>query len=468
MSKKKKGSQNKLFNNFNAESDDFVLADLNTTEPDQELSPVPLSTFNDDGATIDGLLINSNIESKEGGDEQTLSDDVPLIDEVDVVDDFSNSDRFVVGPIEHEEEPKVEIKDTLSNNNAELKFDKTVEDLYFKDEINPEEITPEAAVRRIRVSINKKPGKPATPEPKKLELSFFGKEKKSYKSEEVGVQIKNAAPINYVVLGLCSAALLFAVFITYEIVHLESQISKLSNIMSVLEEDVSALTEKSSTLGSSNSGSSTVGNTGQENTQAIAPSAPLNKVEETTNPDVKKKLTDPVIEKPVKTKVKKIELPANTTVKTVSLNERPKKIKELLVVNKSVPTSHVLHKVSHYELQKAVKHELQQANKKLALENKKGVKPIITGSHIPKPKEQPSGPGWMVSLIAYEDERFAKRKAARLINQGIPVKVIPIHANKDKWYQLKVGGFKNKESAESYASKVKKSLKLSMVAVSFQ
>ncbi|MEI6543054.1 MAG: SPOR domain-containing protein [Methylococcales bacterium] len=138
------------------------------------------------------------------------------------------------------------------------------------------------------------------------------------------------------------------------------------------------------------------------------------------------------------------------------------------MVNKSVPTSHVLHKVSHYELQKAVKHELQQANKKLALENKKGVKPIITGSHIPKPKEQPSGPGWMVSLIAYEDERFAKRKAARLINQGIPVKVIPIHANKDKWYQLKVGGFKNKESAESYASKVKKSLKLSMVAVSFQ
>ncbi len=466
MSKKKKGSQNKLFNDFNAESDDFVLADLNTTETDQDLSPVPLSTFNDDEATIDRLLINSSIEPKEDYAEQALSDEVLLIDEVDVIDDFSDSDRFVVGPIEHEEEPKVELKDTFSNNNAGLKFDKTIEELYFKDEVKPEEITPEAAVRKIRVSINKKPGKPATPEPKKFKPSFFGKEKKGFKSEEVGVQIKNAAPINYVALGLCSAALLFAVFIVYEIVHLESQISKLSNITSILEEDVSALTEKSSTLGVSNSGSSTLGNTGQKNTQLITPSEPLNEVEETAKPDVKKKLTDPIIEKPIKTRVKKNELSVNTTVKTVSLNEPPKKVKELLVVNKSIQISHVPHKVSHHELHKAVKHELQKTNKKLALENKKAVKPIITGVHNPKPKEQPAGPEWMVSLIAYEDERFAKRKASRLINQGIPVKVIPIHANKDKWYQLKVGGFKNKDSAESYASKVKKSLKLNKVAVS--
>jgi len=474
MSRKKKGSQNKLFNDFNAESDDFVLADLNTGSSDQELSPVPLTTFNDDDATIDRLLINSNIESKEGDDEQTLSDDVLLIDDVDVTDDFSDSDRFVVGPIEHEEEPKVGVKDTIGSKNTDLKFDREIQELYFKDEKKPEEVIPEASVRKIKVSINKRTDKAPTPdlanEIRMPKAFSFKNEKKNYQSDDFGVQIKKVTHFNYVALGLSSAALLLGLFVSYKILHLEDKISKLSDLTSILEEDVSTLIEKSSALGNPNVGSTNTANTGQESTHLKSPPEPIikndkpiasaDKVEERVNPNIKKKVPTPIFEKPTKTKVKKVELPADKAVKTVLLNERPKKGKALLVANKNSLSSHDAHKASG--------HEAEKTHKKQALENKKPVKPVVVASHNPKPKEPPSGPEWVVSLIAYDNEHFAKRKAARLINQGIPVKVIPIHANKDKWYQLKVGGFKNKESAESYASKVKKSLKLSMVAVSFQ
>jgi cell division protein FtsN len=73
--------------------------------------------------------------------------------------------------------------------------------------------------------------------------------------------------------------------------------------------------------------------------------------------------------------------------------------------------------------------------------------------------------GWAVNLTAYEDQTYAKSKAAKFIQKGIPVKVIAVEMNKKTWYQLKVGGFKNKENAASYAAKMKKSFNLNSVSV---
>ena len=58
-----------------------------------------------------------------------------------------------------------------------------------------------------------------------------------------------------------------------------------------------------------------------------------------------------------------------------------------------------------------------------------------------------------------------KAKPQKLIQKGIPVKVIAVDMNKKTWYQLKVGGFKNKENAALYAAKMKKSLNLNSVSV---
>jgi cell division protein FtsN len=73
--------------------------------------------------------------------------------------------------------------------------------------------------------------------------------------------------------------------------------------------------------------------------------------------------------------------------------------------------------------------------------------------------------GWSVNLTAYEDLGYAKSKAAKYIQKAIPVKVIAVDMNNTTWYRLKVGNFKNKEEATSYATKIKKSLNLNSVSV---
>ncbi|MCX7107724.1 MAG: SPOR domain-containing protein [Methylococcales bacterium] len=73
---------------------------------------------------------------------------------------------------------------------------------------------------------------------------------------------------------------------------------------------------------------------------------------------------------------------------------------------------------------------------------------------------------WSVNLIAFEDQAIAKSKAAKFIENGIQVKITDIKKGNKTWYQLKVKGFKTKESAESYAVKVKKSQNLNTVSVS--
>jgi len=73
---------------------------------------------------------------------------------------------------------------------------------------------------------------------------------------------------------------------------------------------------------------------------------------------------------------------------------------------------------------------------------------------------------WSVNLIAFEDQAIAKSKAAKFIENGIQVKITDIKKGNKTWYQLKIKGFKTKESAESYAVKVKKSQNLNTVSVS--
>ena len=82
-----------------------------------------------------------------------------------------------------------------------------------------------------------------------------------------------------------------------------------------------------------------------------------------------------------------------------------------------------------------------------------------------KTNDAKSAADWAVNLTAYEDLSYAKRKAAKFIQKGIPVKVIAVDMNKRTWYQLKVGGFKNKENAALYAAKMKKSFNLNSVSV---
>ncbi|MCK4841393.1 MAG: SPOR domain-containing protein [Methylococcales bacterium] len=72
---------------------------------------------------------------------------------------------------------------------------------------------------------------------------------------------------------------------------------------------------------------------------------------------------------------------------------------------------------------------------------------------------------WVVNLVSFKQEWFAKRKATEFDSKGISVEVIPVMIKDVKWFRLRVKGFKTKYEAATYAVKAKKALNLSSVWV---
>lgn len=67
---------------------------------------------------------------------------------------------------------------------------------------------------------------------------------------------------------------------------------------------------------------------------------------------------------------------------------------------------------------------------------------------------------WVVNLVSFKQEWYAKRKAAEFDKKGIPANVIKVKVNGEDWFRLTVKGFKSKYEAAAYAVKVKKTLNL--------
>ena len=72
---------------------------------------------------------------------------------------------------------------------------------------------------------------------------------------------------------------------------------------------------------------------------------------------------------------------------------------------------------------------------------------------------------WFVNLIAFKNQADAKSKIAKFLEKGIHAKVNEVKVGDTTWYQINIGGFKDKDTANSYAGKVKKSLNLNAVSV---
>ena len=72
---------------------------------------------------------------------------------------------------------------------------------------------------------------------------------------------------------------------------------------------------------------------------------------------------------------------------------------------------------------------------------------------------------WVVNLVSFKQEWYAKRKAEEFKKKGIPAKVEQVKIKGKQWFRLRVKGFKSKYEAAAYAVKVKKTLNLSSVWV---
>lgn len=84
----------------------------------------------------------------------------------------------------------------------------------------------------------------------------------------------------------------------------------------------------------------------------------------------------------------------------------------------------------------------------------------------PTPKKMPvMQDNWVVNLVAFKQDWYARRKAEEYVGKGVPAKVIRADTKGEIWYRLSVDGFKSQSEATAYAARVKKTFNLDSVWV---
>jgi cell division protein FtsN len=633
MTKKQKLRRNGIAADFGGKEDDFILADLDVMRDQEELSPVPLNHFLDDEETIDRLLINSGFEANDELKEDDREPDALVIDDIDLADDFSGFDRFVIEPVEqaeqnrHRESEKISplnlqlvtdsdeipdeedaidrllvntgfdvndeqkeddgapdalVIDDASRANAfgenfegqnamavdagicdsegsELVLDKDATNVFLKKDENPEtvkleqvigettypeeaseslnnnsRITSLSAVKSEQEAIIKQINdfleeqnpiathagicdsegselvldkdvtnvflkKDENPEIKKQEQAIgettYPEEVSeslnnaaeistlsSVKSEQEAIRkqindyenkVKRANIISFTSLSIGLVALLSTVVMGVIVSSVQTKVSKLTELVSILEEDMSSIAERNSDMEINNSGSSSeqlyrkVNGLPEQFEQQTQFSSDIReskmKTVVTKQTTVNKSLGNPKIRASV---LEKKKLP-EATVEKVSAEKKAGLQRHLIEQSQSSTDLSKNHKTAVAKKQAANNKTIDNRKTKTHVVEKR--KPsettVKTTSAKKKTNNAKATADWAVNLTAYKERSYAKSKAAKYIKKGIPVKVIGVDMNNTTWYRLKVGGFKNKEEATSYAAKIKKSLNLNSVSV---
>jgi hypothetical protein len=442
-----------------------------------------LNHFLDDEETINRLLINTGFEAKDDLEENARESGTRVLDEIDLAYDFSGFDQFVIEPVEqteqnrHTETEEISVSDFHSiadfdeipdeedaidrllvnagfdandelkqddgkpgalviddisradgfdvnfeeqyamvadasifdSEESELAFDKDATHVYSVKAENPETAKQEQAVSETTYpeqaleSLNNHAG--ITP------LSSVRTEQGNIKKQinDYENKIKKAAIITYTSLSFGIVALLSIVVMGVIVSSVQTKVSKLTELVSILEEDMSSIAEKNSGMDINNSDSSI-----EQLNQKI------NGLPEQS--EEQSQFSSDMLE-----------------------NEMTAIVTKQATINKSMDN---------------------QKTKTHGVEKKKSSETTVrlTSAKKKTNNAQPAE-DWFVYLTAYKDLGYAKSKAAKFIQKGIPVKVIAVDMNHTIWYRLKVGGFKNKDEATSYAAKIKKSLNLNTVSV---
>ena len=242
-------------------------------------------------------------------------------------------------------------------------------------------------------------------------LSSVGFEQEVFKNQlnDYQKKLKKAAIITYTSLSFGVVALLSTVVMGVIVSGVQTKVSKLTELVSIFEDDMIGIAEKNTDIEINNSDFSIE----QLNQKISGLPEQLEKQAQFSSGAAKKRVT------------------AVATKQTD--------------LNKSINS------------QKIKTHGLEKTQP-----SKVTIKKVLTEK---KASITQATSDWSVNLTAYEDLSYAKSKAAKFIQKDIPVKVVAVDMNNAKWYRLKVVGFKNKKDATSYAAKIKKSLNLNTVFV---
>ena len=264
----------------------------------------------------------------------------------------------------------------------------------------------------------------------RLEQELFRKQLSSNENS-----FKKSTTVTYTSLCL-SIFIIFSMAATgFVIANLQTKVTKLSELVSILQEDVSELPDKNSN-------------------QAISDNAPpaelldqrFNDVSESNRQTVKDLMPDKKVSESNSLHISNSEIEQHLSEPSQSIEKIPVNNEAVIVKNvKSVP-------------KKGAK-QLSEESENISRVDKK----IITTKEVVK--KNTVALGWVVNLIAFNQQLEAKNKAGVLVKKGIPVKVVPVALKNKTWYQLQVTGFKNKKDAALYAEKIRKSEDFHSVSV---
>jgi cell division septation protein DedD len=532
MTKKQKHRRNSFSADVNTGEDNFILVDLDVMSDKEYPSPVHLNNFSDDEEIINRLLIRPDFEtydelkgnyrnldnwaaeelhladnfSASGMDSKADLDAIPneedaidrllvdtgfdvnqwaeknkeadakVIDDIDLADDFSNVDQFVIKPFEPTEqtllaankhstsgfdepatkntddneikkalvidginqadEPTVPFKEQntvltdkhifKAKKSSVLLSDKALDNSNLTKEIKPETISqaqPDTQTIYRKEAVNN--DTEATP------FNSFKTEQNTIKKQQNAPanKIKKTNIIIYTALSLAIVALLASVVIAIIITNIQTKVSKLTDMVSIIEEDIGGSnTEKNADM-DINSSDISIEQLNQKINGLTRRFTEIINLETRTS-ELEKKVT--LQKQIIGQSQASLEQSKNNTIAIANINKS--------IDKKNTNTSNLAPKKSVNASVKPISSEKKTHNTKAAS-------------------------GWSVNLSAYKKQSDAKRKADQLIQKGIPVKVITVDMNNTKWYRLKLGSFKNKTNADAYAARIKKSHHLNNISV---
>ncbi len=264
----------------------------------------------------------------------------------------------------------------------------------------------------------------------RLDQEFFRKQLSSNEN-----CFKKSTTVTYASLCL-SIFIIFSMAATgFVIANLQTKVAKLSELVSILQEDASELPDKNSDQAISDNEPSTglldqrVNDVAESNRQTVKDLIPEKKLSESNSSHI-----------------------SNSEIEQ-HLSEPSQSIEKIPVNNEAV----IAKNVRSVAKKRAKQFSEESVNISRVDKNITSTKEVV--------KKNTVALGWVVNLIAFNQQIEAKNKAGVLVKKGIPVKVVPVALKNKTWYQLQVTGFKNKKDAGLYAEKIRKSEDFHSVSV---
>ena len=266
----------------------------------------------------------------------------------------------------------------------------------------------------------------------------FRKQLNSYENKE-----KKSRIIVYASLCLGILSILLLMGTGFVILNLQTKVVKLTELVSILEDDVSGLSEKNPDQAINDKELSAelldqgLANVVESNQQPVK--------EYTIENGGLSNATEQKISEINKAAIEENSLGASQSIAKLSVNNG-----SVVAKKSTLPTKSTSKKEVHTISEKS--NNLSGVTGKVA-----STKEVIEKTN--------DAMGWVVNLTAFNEQKEAKKKAAYFAKKGITVKVISVPLRNKTWYQLQVTGFKNKKDAASYAEKIKKSENLHAVSL---